>query len=269
MAEQKIRLPKRKVNTKIFKSLKQTKKPTVRKNPKNKQENVTTEINPPPESFLKWQERPQLLLQQLYFLSCAGSKHVSIGFAPDFDFKPMIILTSGYSHVHFSVTDWLAMFHLDPIVPIENWLGGQDTWMSNTDCITPSSDDMLMMSKNIQVVKYIVNGKKYIHIENIPKKHTNRGALMDYNEYNQCLQLDSYFQPLIKQMQCNSALIEDYYELYTYYCITKAKSCLDDSEYFEQFGNTINFDTFRIFKEIPLVCKERLTKDLSLIRSSV
>lgn len=75
--------------------------------------------------------------------------------------------------------------------------------------------------------------------------------------------MDSYFQPLIKQLMLLPQLISDYYNLYIYNCQTAKKTTLDDTDYFLPFGAQNLLDSFRLFKEIPIYSREKLDQDLS------
>lgn len=199
-------------------------------------------------------DRPPLLLQYLYFLSTNATKHLSLGLAPDQDFRPLIVLTSGYSHVVFYIPDWITLFYAQLKDPIDKWFEGDD-----------SAKDEIITMKNYKITKLVVNDVRLIEIENTPHTRVNNSVFLNHDEYKQCWTMDSYFQPLIKQMQTNSHLVRDYYELYVGYCYCKKKFHLDDEEFFVPFDGIVNVDTYRVFKEIPIICREKMKSDLSLM----
>lgn len=62
----------------------------------------------PADCELPTQNRPNLLLQLVYFLNNSGTKHVTLGFDSTNDFRLTIILSSNYSFVVMSVVDWFT-----------------------------------------------------------------------------------------------------------------------------------------------------------------
>lgn len=264
-------------NNNSVKKLKVVKKRKI----KNQKKKVNEQANNEEEKeelklLIRVESRPNILLQYLYFLNECGTKHVAVGFLPEEDFRVYILLSSNLSHVRISITDWLALLHLEAVGSIEKWFSNDEDNLlllsflndGNQAVVETEGEEnetmLIMQTKNIKVSKLIVNERRLIQIENIPQNRVNSLLFLTKEEYKQCQLLDTYFQPLIKQMQANSSLIEDYYELYVYYCINKKKCILNDDEYFVPTGTAITFDIYRIFKEIPVICKDRLFKDLSI-----
>lgn len=240
-----VKLPKiskkKKTNENEVKSTKR--KPTVKKDEQTHHTEQFAEVN-----------RPTLLLQYLYFLNSNANKYIAIGLSPENDFRPTIVLASSMSHVVFSVPDWIALFCNYMYEPINQWFDGDE-----------STENQCLIQKNYKISNFKSEDTRLILIENIPQNRLNNSMFLTQEEYRQCIGMDSYVQPLIKQMQTNSNIIRDYFDLYVGYCFCKKKSQLDDDEFFMPFDNTLNLDTYRVFKEIPLICENKIKADLTLM----
>lgn len=195
--------------------------------------------------------RPNLVLQSVYFLNDNATKHISIGYDPTNDFRLSVIVTCNLSYVIMSAVDW-ASFMLN-FIEISDYLAGKNC----------EEFVNVRTTKNIRISKVDMNDKRYCYLENHPRTRLNNGVLFNQKEFDKCCQLDSYIQPLLKQMQLTPHLIDDYYNWYVYHCQLYKKSVLNDSQYFIPYGNSTTFDSLRLFNEIPIYCEEKLNIDLA------
>lgn len=199
--------------------------------------------------------RPELLLQDLFFLNCDCSKSVSIGYDVEDDCRPKIILTHNQFFVVFSFADWLAFFLSG--VEIQNWF-----YQVNETVSTPN----IVLSKNLNLRKFNLNGEPIIQIQNSPLRGTNNELFLNAIEFDKCNFFNTHLQYIFRQKQANWIHIDDYYNLYVYYCLLKNKTYLEDEDYFTFSDTNINSDTYKIFQEIRLVCGRKLAKDLSIAK---
>lgn len=199
--------------------------------------------------------RPALLLQYLYFLNQSTNKYIAIGLIAENDFRPAIILASNLNYVVFSIPDWITLFSNYMYEPIIKWFEGDDGLENN-----------LLIQKNFKVSNFKIPDKRMVMIENIPQNRLNNTMFLTQVEYNQCLAMNTYIQPLIKQMQQNSNMVRDYFDLYVGYCFCKNKFSLDDDEFFSPFDQTVNLDIYRVFKEIPLICEKKIKSEIEIIK---
>lgn len=224
-------------------------KPNIQRKKRGKTIEPKSDVESDSHLSLPFQARPQLLLQSLYFINDNVPKHIAVGYSPENDFRPGFILGNNISHVVLGVVDWLALFLVKQ--QIEEWFAG----------VTDDTEPFLLATKNIRVSKYNAS-PNIIVVENTPRTWSNNQVLLNLREYQKCLELDNLFQPIIKQMQSNAAQIDDYYSLYIFYCMQKRKQTLSDEDYFLPFTTNSSIDTFKLFKEIPLLCSEKLRNDI-------
>lgn len=201
---------------------------------------------------MKTQPRPTFLQQTLYFINDQSIKFISIGYSPENDFKPTFILANSSSYVILSVTDWLSLFMMKQ--EIEKCFAAEKS----------DKESVLYAMKNITVSKYPFgyHDSTVLLIENTPKTRLNNQVFINLREYSKLLELEPIFQSLLKQMQPNAAPIDDYYNMYAFYCIQKQKQFLSDDEYFLPIISINNVDSFKLFQEIPVICSEKLKKDI-------
>lgn len=195
--------------------------------------------------------QPSLLLSTTYFLNNQCNRHVILGHIPDNDCRPLYILGTTTSFVTLSTSDWLMLMMSK--VEIESWFSKKEG----------VSNDDIIISKNVKVSSYEGSGsKKLIFIENLNCCRVNKSILLNEEEFDKLVQLDSFLFFISKQMQQNCVYVDDYYNLYIYYCLLKEKNYLNDQDFFPPNDLNNCVDIFRLFKEIPIVCKEQLAIDL-------
>lgn len=193
--------------------------------------------------------QPSLLLSTIYFLNNQCNRHVVLGYAPENECRPLFILGTMNSFVSLSTTDWV-MLMLSKI-QISSWFNNEDDFEND-----------VIISKNIKIAPFQSKTNKLICIENLNCDRANKSILLSEEEYNKCVDLDSIIHIISKQMQQNSIHIDDYFNMYIYYCLSKEKTKLSELDFFPPNDTNTFFDTFRLFKEIPLLCAEQVEKEL-------
>lgn len=199
-------------------------------------------------------QRPVLLLQRVIFLNPGGNKYISIGYENS-EFQPMITLTSGFSYVNFKLEDWIHCFSCQIKDQVEKWLSGSSEYNQN--------ENTILYSNNHKIVFILMNNLRLIYVEeNEPRTRRNDGVILNQNEFEACLTVDSN---LLKQMQSQSICLNEYYNMYLFYCSIKNKNELDITEYFNhhcELTKSTMVDEDRMFKEIPILCRDKLDSDL-------
>lgn len=196
------------------------------------------------------QTRPEMLLENVFFLNSSFNKYVSVGFLVSENCRPMIVLMHDLHFFTLLLTDWLAIFTFN--TQIKNWI--------STDCNDSVPNDTWVASKNIKLTKVVTNERRVIQIESTLQN--NCLITLNSAEFEKCIELDSYVQYLLNQMQNNYLFVDEYYNMYVYYCILNKKSRLSDEEYFTLSNFSNNIDSYKIFSEIPICCCRKLSTDL-------
>lgn len=228
----------------------------VKKRVSNKKTDQTAVKHPNkiPEKWVKKfivLQEPVLLLNTTYFLNRNCNRHLILGYSPDNECRPLYILGTASNFVTLSISDWMMLMMSKSQI---------ESWFDNTE---DSSEDKTILSKNMKISRYYGPlGGKYIYIENLNCEHINKLVILSEEDFKQCVELDSFLFKYSKQMQVNSVFIDDYYNMYVYYCLSKNINQLSDEDFFpaNDLNNTI--DAYRLFKEIPIICKDKLKIDL-------
>lgn len=223
------------------------KKLIIIEKPKKNKKKKTEEI----ESVISISSQPELLLRSVFFLNLECTKNISIGYAIADNCRPMFMLSHDLSYVLLALTDWMVIFLSNLL--IQNWYA---------QVVDVNTNDSCVVSKNIKLKRVMINGVPLIEIENVPKKSFNNSVLINLREYERCCELDSYLQYLFRQAQQNWIYVDDYYNMYVYYCLLKNKPYLDEEDYFTIIDLPQSIDSYKIYKEISLVCKEKLSVDV-------
>lgn len=201
----------------------------------------------------KFHPRPELLLENVLFLNLSFNKIVTVGYSVNENCRPTILLMHNSHFVTLLLTDWLAIFTFNS--QIKNWFAN--------DSPNSSINETWIACKNIKLTKIHSNHERLIQIESTTQ--LNCVIALNSEEYNKCIELDSYIQYLLKQMQHNYIFVDEYYNMYVYYCILNKKSRLSEEEYFLLSNFSNNIDSYRIFSEIPTYCSRKLSSDLCVL----
>lgn len=208
-----------------------------------------------PMPVLSTEKHPQLVLQTVYFLNDNHSKYLYFGYDPWCSFQVTIVLASNTSFVRMGVSDWLTL--ILNITEAYAWF----------DKHTDDKFGEFKTTKNIKISKFLNGTDHLLEVQNCPRFRTNNNTFLSRDEFTRCIQLDSCFNSSLKQMQLNPQLLDDYFNWYVYHCSVAKKMELDESDFFLPFGNVSSFDSCRLFKEIPIFCKQKLDADLALVYS--
>lgn len=196
---------------------------------------------------------PCLLFQTVYFLNNTCNKYLSLGYDVKNGCRPLFTIGTSLGFVTLSTSDWMML--MINKIQIEYWFNN----------IGDSFEPGLITSKNIQLSQIRNGEQNFIMIENLNATRNNKTVLLSEEEYRKIIDIDSFLFLTVKQMQQNSIMIDEYYNMYIYYCIAKGKKLLTDEDFFPSLDlNNANFDLFRLFKEIPLNCREEIERDVVL-----
>lgn len=162
----------------------------------------------------------------------------------------LALINKNNSYCWMILTDWLALFTLNE--KIENWLLNHNSNELNESWI---------VSKNLRIKQSFIDNESVIELQNIDSTiciHLN------IIEYKKCYELNSLVQYMFKIMHQNWFVIDEYYNMYVYYCLLKNKNRLTDDDYFTLTAIPSNIDCYRLFCEIPFTCKNKLNNDVSV-----
>lgn len=189
---------------------------------------------------------PTLLCQYTYFLNSEFNKVLLIGFENQ-TFRPTIYITSlvKSEQLHFSYEEWACVTAC--IKYCAKFLNG--------------SSDVVWYSSNSLVIESIISdGERLIKISNFD--NTIGAIELNLEEFKIIEQYSAYLSRIFKHYSEYWFDVEIYYRTYVFKCMTSAKRQLDITNYFSPRNRCLNY--FRIFNELPIVCKAKLDADLAL-----
>lgn len=203
-------------------------------------------------------ETPTLLLRYTYFLDASSKKAMSIGFHSD-TFKPIILVqVFGRSHIVLSLNDWMS-------IPVNRDIA--DIYFSGgTDQPT------FVCSKNI-VVKSLLHGRRkerYILLKRTSDNCSSQEVILNKTEWTTLMRLSNFFNTLAFYLRKGTDSIEEYYNNYVQFCVSKKTNWLTSKDFFIPIIDTDNtYNYSRLFHEIPLLCRERLHRDINAFHLNI
>lgn len=191
---------------------------------------------------------PALLLQYTYYLNNQGTKCVTIGL-DTITFEPRMIIhsTTQRTGVHLSQVEWTYL---------------HTSYKSVYDFLVCKKDVTFLTAYNF-VLKSILtkNKKRFIKLKNNP--NPTRQVTLDFAEWVNLGNLTNYLCVLMTKFIEISPFVVEYYNLYLQQSRALKKDPLTSEDYFmPELADRPQFNTYRLFNEIPLVCREKLTNDL-------
>lgn len=199
-------------------------------------------------------EAPKLLLQYKYDLIGSDSKYISIGYSTEPEFKTtVIIFKNEKSFIVLHPSSWkvissFAREHIDKYFAEKDKNGMKKRIIVN--------------SPSIKVSKMQSNDEFLIKIESIDGKYANKSVTLNEVEWKNCLDLSDYFEDVVEYYNKNCSNIEMYYQNYMVNCVLKGKMKLDKNDFFLP-NKPANYNVFRLFYEIPIICENKLKLDLN------
>lgn len=190
----------------------------------------------------------QLLLQYTYYLNKDTSKQVLTGFDVD-TFKPCIVMTDSCTKtvLHFSQDNWNFVLEC-----IDNCAGFLNQERPN--CWATTFDKVWNI---FSVGDFIQNEERYIVIKNIA---FDREIIFNADEFLLFYQFAPFLSHILKNYEDKQGYVKEYYRAYLIKCYVRDVVQLQNMHFFKTDGATINF--FRLFSEIPIICKDKLKDDL-------
>lgn len=197
---------------------------------------------------------PALLLQYSYYLNREATKCVNIGIDP-YRFDPRIIIFSPTQRkgVHLSPVDWTYLY--------SSYESVHDFLTYKNDCVWFSSPTMTMKSvissPNARMIK----------LRNTCSSIPCRKITLNFIEWDTLKGLTQYLNVLTTKFLEISPLVADYYRTYLHQCKVLNKHQLTKDDYFlpDDVGS-LQFNSYRLFNEIPTICEEKLFEDLYGVR---
>lgn len=192
------------------------------------------------------QELPILLCQYTYFLNKAATKVLFIGFDSS-TFRPVIHLLAfnNNQRLCFSFHEWACV---------------NACMKYCIKFLKGSSDIAWYSSQNLVIESLSRNNKRFIKISNLDV--LNSVIELDVEEFENLELYSQFLSRIFKHYNEYWFDVEVYYRTYVLKCLSGNKGELDITEYFTPNNRSLNY--FRLFNEIPVVCRSKLTSDLSL-----
>lgn len=191
---------------------------------------------------------PALLLQYSYYLNQEATKCVTIGIDP-YTFVPKMIIFSPTLRkgVNLSCTEW-AYLHT--------------SYQGVRDFLTYKKDRAWFSTNNIALRS--MTSKTNIRLIKLRNNPTPSHKInLNFIEWENLKGLTSYLNALMEKFIQISPMVSDYYDTYISKCHELNQEYLPPHEFFEpQNGQIRNFNSFRLFNEIPVLCEEKMHEDL-------
>lgn len=192
---------------------------------------------------------PVLLLQYLYHLNDDGNKVAIVGIdSRNFCACVIIYSTVTKRSVYLPTFEWSFI----PIsyASVYSYLKHEaeySPWCSSHNFTLKP----MQTRQNVRLVRLINN-----------QMRGNRITLT-MNEWQRLGELNNYFSQLLVKFEENAPKIEEYYHAYIHNCHVMQKKRLTTADYFVPFFDGVpTFNHFRLFHEIPIVCREKMTNEL-------
>lgn len=188
---------------------------------------------------------PALLCQYTYFLNSESSKLFLIGFNRN-TFSPTICITSllTYEQISFSYEEWTCVRAC--IKYCLKFLEGNSdvAWYSSHSLVIESSTN---------------DNKRFIKISNLDCAASS--IELNFEEFKIIEQLAPFISRIFKHYTEHCFDLEVYYRTYVLKCMTSNRPRLGNEHYFSPGNRCLNY--FRIFHEIPVLCKTKLEIDMT------
>lgn len=186
-----------------------------------------------------------LLCQYTYFLNKEASKALFLGFNPS-TFRPVLHITSliDNKQLEFTNEDWACVTACSKY------------------CIKFLSEnsDLAWYSSNTLVIESIYkNSERLIRISFFDSPDSF--VELNLYEFEIINQYSTFISRIFKHYSDYWTEIDKYYRQYLLKCITLNKTCLDQEDYFLPNNRCLNY--YRIFNELPIVCRNKLINDLT------
>lgn len=198
-------------------------------------------------------DRPTLLLQYCYYLNSAATKQVIVGFDSE-TFRPYVVLMSlcEKSYLFFSVSNW--SFVIDGLDKCEKYLKykKENVW-------GVSADDIFQMDK----VESDDCNTRQIKIANVV---FNCEILFGLEEIETLIQLSSFLSRILNHYNDKWGYVKEFYRAYLIECCVGDENKFSLKQFFSIKSPSVNY--FRLFNEIPVICRNKLKNDLEEINNS-
>lgn len=193
---------------------------------------------------------------------------MSLGYDACREFKPAICINrpSTNEFVILETSDWFILVSF-----AENDINQHFAQQQNHSTENSSKNTVFISYPNMKISKFTTNHKHFIQIENITMQSMissskNNSIVLNQEEWTKCSEYREFFQLIIRQYLRNALYVEQYYQSYLYHCLLKNKNTLDTNDLYTLMDNPISFNYTRLFFEIPLICHDKSTRDLFLMR---
>lgn len=183
----------------------------------------------------------QLLLQYSYYLNKSATKEALIGFDKD-SFQARVLLQDNVTKTVLEFTP-------------ENWeFVGECLESSSPECFGTTGDKIWNI---YSIGESVCNEDRCIAIKNVPY---DRKILFNREELTILLQYMPYLRRMLKHYNEKWGIVKQYYSAYLMKCFVADTLALKLKKFFKFEMSALNY--FRLFNEIPVICRDKLLCDL-------
>lgn len=200
-----------------------------------------------------------LLLQYSYYLNPEATQEITIGYDP-YTFDPCVFLLwlqeSTVKFLHLNRDDWT--FVRNCMYEILDIFVGDLFCDENYKTISP---DQLWEMKFCK--QHGTNGESGFELKSTK---FSLSIFINYTEMKMLTHLGMYCTSILAYYADVKTIMQSYYDEYLTSCYVNGKNRLSYGEFI--LGNeSVRFNWLRVFTEIPIICKNKLAKDLSDLRA--
>lgn len=202
------------------------------------------------DNVIQSQLIPNLLLAYTHFLS-GYNKNISIGYHTE-TFQPVINITHNpISTISLTSLDWMHL--LANVNVISKCFACKSSTYIKCDSIAISIIHSSHNDENIIIFQNLTNTSNCITLTEL--------------DWMQIIGLLDLYKSMYDWFTLYASNIMCYYEEYIKHCSNKPDCKLLTTDYFIlEDKSKITFNQLRLFYEIPLICKDKLTLDIKLYK---
>lgn len=284
--------------TKSYESVKTDEISTGEQEKKNKRYDercIRNDKNKPttlPSYLKRFTPSPNLLCAYEYFINDEQNKTISIGYNPDDNFKAQFVIRSyvGKTYpnfISFTLNDLKNLFcqkveeFFNPFQNLSTYYDKsktQDTkfYDDAVKFIQDERNEKIKQGYSIPILdtpnfslyeKYATEGQPVLSISGWSSHH-NDSIILTKKEVDTLKEMYDFFETIWINTRSASYEVQEYYWEYVKQCKIKKLDILPESCFFSCHNRKVTVNVFRLFNEIPIYCRRKLYKDLTLAKNN-
>lgn len=202
---------------------------------------------------------PELLLSYLYHINMGHSKYVTSGFNSKTFNHSVIIADIGNGFVELNDMEYSSLFLKSE--KINNYFNKYDGDFEAADHIVYNPENLIQY---MDIEYMLINDAKHIQLQITGNTNESNRVLLNETEWSQFNELFGFFNQLILWHKNITPSVTAYYNHYVKLCADKNQIYLGNNDFFTLNEIMIsddekNFNYYRLFHEIGLMCIENIT----------